>query len=400
MTRRRAKRKALLAGAPLLILSGLCLCLILVWRAQTGLWIGISLGLALGAIIVMRRPNDGVPALMFHSISAQPDWLPWHASICVHPKTFTAQLSLLKHLGYRTLSTAAYLDARRTGASLPKRAVMLHFDDGYLDNWVAAAPLLKAHGLCGTIFISTHFIDPSEKTRPQMTEGADPGSLEWAGYLNWPEIHALEACPHIEIEAHGVDHGRVETSQRIVDHLTRENWKRYAWREWRGLSGDKSRWFEADTPQTAPLGAPIYTNDSALAAPAASEQDARALHQRWTDTADTVQSVFTRELNRRPRLFCWPFNRWREDGHVAMLNAGFEATTAGEGHNCSADDPKRIARIHVQEHAFGVASPALDALYMIATIETFRGRYYWALLTAFANAVRRLRYGARAAPAS
>lgn len=400
MTRRRAKKRALLAGTPLLFASGMFVLAAFFLTGFAAVGLGVAASLAVLGILIMRRPNDGIPALMFHSVSSDADWLPWHSSISIRPETFRTQLRMLERLGYTALGTRQYLDARLKGAPMPGRAVMLHFDDGYLDNWVAVSPLLKAQSMCGTIFISTNFVDSTTDQRPQLNTGGDPDALEWAGYMNWSELRALDASPHIEIEAHGVDHARVETSDDVVDRLTPRNWKRYAWREWSGLQGNKSRWFEAETPNTVALGSPIHSNDSALVAQAISEPDTQALQHRWAQTAETVQAVFEHELGHPARLFCWPFNRWTDDSHAAMLSHGFEATTASENQNRSEDDPRRIARIHVQERAFGVRSPTLDAIYMVATIETFRGRYYWALLTTLANVLRRVRYGPRTAPAS
>ena len=44
--------------------------------------------------------------------------------------------------------------ARRTG-----RCVLITFDDGYLDNYTAAFPILKSHDVRATFFVSTGFLD-------------------------------------------------------------------------------------------------------------------------------------------------------------------------------------------------------------------------------------------------
>ena len=49
--------------------------------------------------------------------------------------------------------------------------VVLTFDDGYLDNWVAVMPLLRKYGQKAIIFMSTDFIDPTSQSRPTLDEG-------------------------------------------------------------------------------------------------------------------------------------------------------------------------------------------------------------------------------------
>ena len=44
-------------------------------------------------------------------------------------------------------------------STLPKRAAAITFDDGYLDNFTVALPILKRHGLSSTFFIATGFVD-------------------------------------------------------------------------------------------------------------------------------------------------------------------------------------------------------------------------------------------------
>ncbi|HZX31958.1 MAG TPA: polysaccharide deacetylase family protein [Rhodocyclaceae bacterium] len=46
-----------------------------------------------------------------------------------------------------------------SGASLPKRAVAITFDDGYADNFTEALPILRRLGLTATFFIASGFLD-------------------------------------------------------------------------------------------------------------------------------------------------------------------------------------------------------------------------------------------------
>lgn len=49
--------------------------------------------------------------------------------------------------------------ARLASGTLPARAAVITFDDGYADNLLQAVPILKRHGLHATFFIATGFLD-------------------------------------------------------------------------------------------------------------------------------------------------------------------------------------------------------------------------------------------------
>lgn len=49
--------------------------------------------------------------------------------------------------------------ARLQAGTLPARAAVLSFDDGYADNLEVALPILKRHGLCASFFIATGYLD-------------------------------------------------------------------------------------------------------------------------------------------------------------------------------------------------------------------------------------------------
>lgn len=48
---------------------------------------------------------------------------------------------------------------RLVAGTLPSRAAVITFDDGYADNWTNAVPILKKHGLTATFFIATGFLN-------------------------------------------------------------------------------------------------------------------------------------------------------------------------------------------------------------------------------------------------
>jgi peptidoglycan/xylan/chitin deacetylase (PgdA/CDA1 family) len=95
-----------------------------------------------------------VVILMYHRVfETSSD--PWE--LCVSPKHFGLHLELLRRY-FPVLSLKQLLKALRN-AQLPKRGVVLTFDDGYADNLWNAKPLLEKYGLPATVFITSGSLD-------------------------------------------------------------------------------------------------------------------------------------------------------------------------------------------------------------------------------------------------
>jgi peptidoglycan/xylan/chitin deacetylase (PgdA/CDA1 family) len=92
--------------------------------------------------------------LVYHRIASVPVD-PFH--LCVPPQTFASHLRFLSD-GSHVLSLDGLLARLWTG-DVPRCAVALTFDDGYLDNLTVAAPLLDSLNLPATFFVTTAGLD-------------------------------------------------------------------------------------------------------------------------------------------------------------------------------------------------------------------------------------------------
>ena len=112
---------------------------------------------------------------MYHSIEAMPKSTVM-LSLHVPPKRFRIQMWLLNILGYKGLSMrelTPYLEGEKTG-----KVVGITFDDGYQNNLINAAPILKKYNFSATCYLvsqrigtsNTWDLDKGITQRPLMTQ--------------------------------------------------------------------------------------------------------------------------------------------------------------------------------------------------------------------------------------
>ena len=101
--------------------------------------------------------------LRYHSVSTEADGthLCLDPGLAVAPDRFDRQCAYLKR-HYNVISLDQMLDHLNEGSPMPSKAVALTFDDGYLDNFTQAFPILEKHGLNATFYVTTNCIDNEE----------------------------------------------------------------------------------------------------------------------------------------------------------------------------------------------------------------------------------------------
>jgi len=98
-----------------------------------------------------------LPILVYHKIDRIPPGSRYPKNY-VTPEQFAAQLAFLARHGYTSISFLDYLAYRRGERRLPRRVIILTFDDGYRLTRTIALPLMRQYGFGATIFLVTAYV--------------------------------------------------------------------------------------------------------------------------------------------------------------------------------------------------------------------------------------------------
>ena len=137
-------------------------------------------------------------------------------TVTVPTSQFDEQMAQLRDLDYTVVSLddvlAHYLDAR----PLPHRAVLITFDDGYLDNLEIAVPILQRHGYPAVLFAPIGYLDTG-RPLPHDEHLASRGIVNRT--LDWSQLAELEQAG-VRVESHGIGHRPLADLE--VDEAARE----------------------------------------------------------------------------------------------------------------------------------------------------------------------------------
>ena len=128
-----------------------------------------------------------VPVLVYHNIGAQRK-----GRLLIAASTFEEQMRYLKAEGYRAIRLEDFLGYSCDKRQLPKKSVLLTFDDGHKGFLQYAHPVLKELGFPAVLFIQSDQI----AQRPN------------ASVLSWSELRELMK-ENVEVQPHSKTHGNL-----------------------------------------------------------------------------------------------------------------------------------------------------------------------------------------------
>lgn len=153
---------------------------------------------------------ERIPVLIYHHINAHSG-----DTVTVTPEIFAAQLKFLHDKGYQTLSADELSEFVTGSRSFMSKAVVITFDDGWLDNYLYAVPLLSKYQFKATFFIITARVDaaslrersdradiPDHNTAKQLIAN---GAAEQV-VIGWDMIKKLAESGFYSFYSHTITH--------------------------------------------------------------------------------------------------------------------------------------------------------------------------------------------------
>src|SRR5512145_2060427 len=125
-----------------------------------------------------------VPVLVYHNIGPED-----RGRLTIAVRKFEAQMRALHAEGFQTVSLGDFLEYSAGRRQLPRRSVLLTFDDGYRSFAQYARPILKDLGFTATLFVYSNFVGGG-------------------GGLSWTDLRAM-VTQGFDVQAHSKSHGNL-----------------------------------------------------------------------------------------------------------------------------------------------------------------------------------------------
>ena len=127
--------------------------------------------------------REAIPALLYHGLGAPEEFDDQgDAAYGLESDDFAKQMELLHHAGYQTVSLETYIRfVAGKRPSLPKRPILITFDDARADSWLNADGTLEKLGYTAVMFVDAGSVDSG---KPE--------------YMTWEELEQMPAQRPLE----------------------------------------------------------------------------------------------------------------------------------------------------------------------------------------------------------
>ena len=317
-----------------------------------------------------------LPVAMYHYVNES------SGSITVSPACFEEHCRVMAEQGWRGVSLAEAEGFLLHGEPLPEKSLLMSFDDGYLDNYLHALPILHAYGhkavmfavsgrleqgdtprasvaalLDGTARIPAHVSKPVRKDERGFTLRADV-------FCNHAEVRAMEESGVMAVASHSRGHFGVFAGPEFTSFSAPGNQGRTFYLTEQGhfwgmpgfkiAPGLQQRAFLPEPELLERIRRLVPQSDQEALAFFASQENVRELkaltagfsgkmgrfetdderrERMWREIAGgktELESILGHSL----KSFCWPWGKYSQQAHALALEAGFTLLfTTREGPN-------------------------------------------------------------------
>lgn len=127
-----------------------------------------------------------VPIIMYHYVRS---YVGPGDRLTISTATFERQMRFLKEHKYNVVSLDDIVSLIKEGKKIPPKTIAITFDDGSVDNFVCAFPILKKYQLPATMFVITQEVGRVKPKRDKLT---------------WKHIKVMQESGLITIGSHAI----------------------------------------------------------------------------------------------------------------------------------------------------------------------------------------------------
>ncbi|GAQ94585.1 polysaccharide deacetylase [Thermodesulfovibrio aggregans] len=151
--------------------------------------------------------NNSIPVVMYHHV------MPGKTELNITPELFEEQLLALNRSGWKPLDAKEFLYLMEHPEESRKKCVLLTFDDGFVDNYLYAYPLLKKYKMKALMFVATDFIADLDIKRDSFKALTHKEMWRLAFserkhevMCTWNELRQMQYEGIFDIQSHGHTH--------------------------------------------------------------------------------------------------------------------------------------------------------------------------------------------------
>jgi peptidoglycan/xylan/chitin deacetylase (PgdA/CDA1 family) len=138
------------------------MALALLWTAAAS-----TVAVERGARAAALATDTPVPILMYHVLGDPPPGAPY-PDLYVRGSDFVGQMRRLERDGFEAVTLRRVWDHWRHGAPLPRKPIVISFDDGYRSTADVALPVLRERGWAGVLNLKVRSLERAWGIRPRQ----------------------------------------------------------------------------------------------------------------------------------------------------------------------------------------------------------------------------------------